>query len=69
MSRARRITGHLVVEERKDGPRVWVAKYMRTEGTPGGRSRSATSRPKAAVTGPIYGSRSDARSGHSGAVT
>jgi hypothetical protein len=34
MSRARRITGHLVVEERKDGPRVWVAKYMRTEGTP-----------------------------------
>jgi hypothetical protein len=34
MSRARRITGHLVVEERKDGPRVWVAKYMRSEGTP-----------------------------------
>ena len=31
MSRARRVTGHLVVEERKDGPRVWVAKYMRTE--------------------------------------
>ena len=27
MSRARRITGHLVVEERKDGPRVWVAKH------------------------------------------
>jgi integrase len=42
MSRARRITGHLVVEERKDGPRVWVAKYMRAEGTPTRKVLGAT---------------------------
>ena len=42
MSRTRRITGHLVVEERKDGPRVWVAKYMRAEGTPTRKVLGAT---------------------------
>jgi integrase len=34
MAKARRITGHLVLEDRKGGPRVWVAKYMRAEGAP-----------------------------------
>ena len=33
MARPRRITGHVVLEDRKDG-RVFVAKYRRAEGTP-----------------------------------
>jgi integrase len=33
MARARRISGHVVIEDRKDG-RVFVAKYMRAEGAP-----------------------------------
>lgn len=33
MARARRITGHVVIEPRAGG-RVWVAKYRRAEGTP-----------------------------------
>jgi hypothetical protein len=61
MSTARRITGHLVVEERKDGPRVWVAKYMRTEGHtdaqgPGtglGETGSHSSGPRSARIGAV----------------
>ncbi|MCW3047998.1 MAG: site-specific integrase [Solirubrobacterales bacterium] len=34
MAKARRITGHVVLEDRKDGPRVFIAKYRRAEGTP-----------------------------------
>jgi integrase len=33
MARPRRITGHVVLEDRASG-RVWVAKYRRAEGTP-----------------------------------